>query len=108
MPLSKKRDKARKKLERAVQPSTSMSNLVQPNNRLEIARQALADAVQPRTDAPQSKSSPLETKSSSSVPLYNKRIHRTGDKVRMRSASGRLIEVVVPELDGDGNPVLEI
>lgn len=47
-------------------------------------------------------SSPLKTSLNSRVPLYNRRIHKQGDTVRM--PSGEI--VVVPELDGEGN-VLE-
>ena len=39
------------------------------------------------------------------VPLYNPSIHKPGDKVRMLSPfKNKLIEVVIPELDADGNP----
>ena len=35
-----------------------------------------------------------------SIPIYNPRVHKPGDVVRMRGS-----EVIVPELDGDGHPV---
>lgn len=38
-------------------------------------------------------------------PIYNPHIHKTGDLVRMRANNGKMIEVTVPELDGDGNPI---
>lgn len=40
------------------------------------------------------------------IPLYDRAIHKTGDKVLMRHGR-RLIETVVPELDLDGNPIEE-
>lgn len=57
------------------------------------------------SDAPQSKSRPLKEESNTGLPWYNARIHKTGDLVKMRSVTGKAIEVIVPELDGDGHPV---
>ena len=68
MPLSKKRMRERKQQDRAVKPDSFVSNLVKPNSkekRLELARQALTDAVKPKTDAPQSISSPIKEETSS-------------------------------------------
>ena len=39
------------------------------------------------------------------IPFYNPRVHKAGDRVRMKDFRGKVIEVVVPELDGDGHPV---
>ena len=49
--------------------------------------------------------SPIETVTSSKPPVYNKRIHKAGDRVRM---PGTNIVTVVPELDGEGNQVHEM
>ena len=38
------------------------------------------------------------------IPLYNASIHKPGDRVRMYQGN-RLIELVIPELDADGNPI---
>ncbi len=106
MPLSKKKDKARKRLERAIEVVQPKSNLltVQPDTlkqeKLTMLREIIANP-----DALKSKSSPLKSLSSSRVPLYNPRIHKQGDVVRMRAGNGKLIEIVVPELDAEGNPV---
>ena len=43
------------------------------------------------------------------IPLYNPAVHRAGDRVLVKPPySKRLIEMVIPELDADGNamPVL--
>ncbi|KKL63820.1 hypothetical protein LCGC14_2171250 [marine sediment metagenome] len=39
------------------------------------------------------------------APWYDRRIHKTGDLVRMQAGNGKTIEITVPELDADGNPV---
>ena len=38
------------------------------------------------------------------VPLYNASVHRAGDRVRVFDGN-RLVEMVIPELDADGQPV---
>ena len=53
--------------------------------------------------APPSTRSPLETESNSRLLLYNPRVHKTGDMVRMVGPTGKPIEIEVPELDVDGN-----
>ena len=50
----------------------------------------------------QSKSSPVKEVSSTRAPLYNRRVHKKGDVVRM---PGSNVVVVVPDLDGEGNAV---
>jgi len=57
--------------------------------------------------APQSMRSPLKEESNSRLPLYNKAIHKTGDRVRMVGPTGKLIEMTVPELDKEGNVMPE-
>jgi len=66
------------------------SNTVAPS-RLDVARQALKEAEGVLPDTPVL------------PPFYNPRVHKQGDLVRMRSGSGKYIEVTVPELDVDGN-----
>lgn len=53
--------------------------------------------------APQSKSSPLEKEGNTRIPLYSRSRSKTGDTVRM--PGGNI--VIVPERDGEGNPVYE-
>lgn len=38
------------------------------------------------------------------VPLYNPAVHRAGDRVLVYQGK-RLIEMVIPRLDADGNPI---
>ena len=40
------------------------------------------------------------------IPIYNPRIHKLGDVVR-KWVKGRYVEVTVPEIDADGNPIPE-
>lgn len=40
-----------------------------------------------------------------SIPWYVRGKHKTGDRVRMRDAAGRVQVVTVPELDAEGVPV---
>ena len=47
---------------------------------------------------------PVEAEKKALVPLYNASIHRAGDRVRVFDGN-RLVEMVVPELDADGQPV---
>ena len=56
---------------------------------------------QPIIDATGLTRSPLKSR----APLYRRGFHKKGDLVRM---PGSNIEVVVPELDGEGQPVPEI
>ncbi len=39
------------------------------------------------------------------IPWYNPLKHKTGDKVRMRDATGRVQVGTVPEVDAEGNPL---
>lgn len=40
------------------------------------------------------------------IPLYNPAIHRAGDRVLVKPGkSKKLVEVVIPEVDADGNAV---
>ncbi|KKN74708.1 hypothetical protein LCGC14_0387500 [marine sediment metagenome] len=39
------------------------------------------------------------------IPLYNPTIHKPGDRVMVKPNYGKkLVEIVIPELDDDGNP----
>ena len=104
MPLSKKRDKARKRIERAlgaVQPDSNL-NLVQPTT---PKREKIAE-LQGLIGALQSKSSPLEEELRNNIPVYNPRVHKAGDEVR-KFVNGRWKEVIVPQLDAENNTVPE-
>lgn len=120
MPLSKRKNKERMRQSRATQVQPKPVHLVQPKSKENVQPNDVTSpsVVQPNTtkqekltmlraiisnpEAPQSTASLVEPPPSSRPPLYNKRIHKQGDKVRM---PGSNIEVTVPELDGDGNPV---
>ncbi|KKM99784.1 hypothetical protein LCGC14_1144340 [marine sediment metagenome] len=156
MPLSKKRDRQRKrknsnlsKLESGSnQPTSNLTGLdnrpfqpspyfngpiagnervVQPEPKQEKLAELRARIAKP--EALKSNSSPVEIKlplynpdvykmltsdmrreyeERTVKPMYNPRIHRPGDRVRMRNAVGKLIEITVPELDGEGNAVPSI
>ncbi len=113
MPLSKAKDKLRKRAERAVkrmglfvqpkqiQEMSTLSNLninspVQPNLSKEaklakikqIGEQFISfkPTVQPNT------------------PVYNPAIHRPGDKVLVRQGK-RLVPTIIPNLDADGQAI---
>ena len=47
------------------------------------------------------------THSVNTIPLYNPRIHRTGDTVRMKDRTGHMVVVTMPELDADGNVIYD-
>ena len=47
---------------------------------------------------------PVEVKKKPIVPLYNASVHKAGDRVRVFDGH-RLVEMVIPELDADGQPV---
>ena len=40
------------------------------------------------------------------IPMYNPSVHKAGDRVMIRS-NRKLIETVIPELDGSGQPIPE-
>ena len=40
------------------------------------------------------------------VPLYNPMSHRAGDRVLVQRGK-RLVDIVIPELDADGNPIYD-
>ena len=42
----------------------------------------------------------------SNIPVYDATKHRAGDRVLV-SKGNRLVETVIPTLDGDGNPIYE-
>jgi len=107
MPLSKKRDRARKRIERASGAVQPVSNLmavqpIQPDLKAKLEKVGLKVGVDGILDATGLTRSPLKQAGNSNPPLYNKHIHKQGDRVRM---AGSNIEVIVPELDAEGNPV---
>jgi len=98
MPLSKKRDKARKRIERAL-------DIVQPNSNL--------NPVQPTGSIPGlimegNKIVGIEAKQVAQVepglPIYNPAIHKPGARVLMKTPRG-LVGVIVPEIDAEGNAI---
>ena len=105
MPLSKARmrelSQQRRDATSGDKPTTPATNLDKPN-KLELARQVLANFDKPKTDILSSNSSPLEEEST--LPLFNRNKHKKGDLVRM---PGSNIPVIVPDLDSEGNAVPE-
>ena len=86
MPLSKARNRDRMRVSRAT--------CVQPN------------PVQPTLGELRELIKGIEAKPvvQPSIPLYNPAIHKPGDSVLVQQGK-RLVETVIPELDGDGNPI---
>ena len=99
MSLSKKRNRDRMRVARATQVQPEIVQPVTPKQeKLAELRQIIANPIA-------LKSSPV--KEESKLPWYNPRIHKAGDRVRMRGPTGKLVEVTVPELDGEGNTIPE-
>ncbi len=97
MPLSKAKNRQRMKESRAT--------CVQPN---------LVEPVQPKLNALRELVKNIEAGGHALVqpnvqpnytPWYNPRVHKQGDRVRMRDRTGQVQIVTVPELDADGNPM---
>lgn len=44
--------------------------------------------------------------SDSTIPIYNPSLHKAGDRVLVRQGK-KLVEQIVPELDADGQPILD-
>jgi len=96
MPLSRKKDRERKRQSRLeskdVQPKVILPGLVIEGNKI--------IGVQPKSN--------LNTEERVNIPIYNPAIHRPGDRVRIKSQySKRLIEIVIPEMDAGGCPMPE-
>lgn len=81
-----------------------LDNPVRPSD--ETKQKKLAELRQfiANSDALRSTRSPLPRQSSGNLPLYNHLVHKAGDKVLM-DVGGVLREVVVPNLDVDGNEI---
>ena len=75
MPLSKKRDRERKRLERV---------------KIRLDKQL----------CPPQEIKPVQP----SIPLYNPSTHRAGDTVRILKGK-RQVTITIPELDGEGQPM---
>ncbi len=120
MPLSKARDRERKRLER-IQPNSNLEvqPTVQPNTENPVQpRVAERERLQKLIKGIESKAGVAQlgeqgfckpqvggsTPLISSVPLYNPSIHKAGDTVLVRQRD-RYIEIKIPELDGDGHPI---
>ncbi len=104
MPLSKARDRERKRMARSVQPNSNLTApvLVQPKPIVipgllmdgnKIVGVGHRPVVQPTSNL------------TDDVPLYDPSRHRPGDKVRIRDFAGRLKVVTIPDLDGAGQPM---
>ena len=99
MPLSRKRDKARKRIERAL-------DVVQPNSNL--------NPVQPTGSIPGLKMEGnkivgIEAKqvgqTKPNIPLYSPYEHyESGDRVLVQRGK-RMVETVIPEVDAEGNAI---
>lgn len=84
MPLSRARMRERKKRDRAVKPKQETLG-------------ALRKLIE-------SKSGFDNTNVKPELPIYNPAIHRAGDRVLVQRGK-KLIETVIPEIDGGGNPI---
>ena len=104
MPLSKSRDRERKRQAKKIQPN---SNLIIP------------PAFQPKPAKPFQPSTPripgltmvgnriigVQPKADI-IPVYNPSIHGPGDVVMMRSPySRKMIKTTIPSLDAEGQPI---
>jgi len=123
MPLSKKRDRERK---RAIAKARLDSNLeipptFQPSRPPERATEGLSghslydSTPRPGREPDREKLAALRELMTlarpkqgasvpNAVPLYNPAVHRAGDRVRVLQ-HGRMIETVIPNLDVDGQPI---
>lgn len=76
-------------------------------NRLYM-RQRRAGVEHPKIDAgiPKKIGRPMieEVKREKPLIMYNPLIHKAGDRVLVRK-EGKLVEVIVPEIDGEGNEI---
>lgn len=100
MPLSKARDRERKRLERArlVQPKSNLT--VRPSVQPKEAIKSIPGLVMRGNRILGIEEQP------SKIPLYDPMKHRAGDRVLMQSPySKRLVETTIPELDADGQPI---
>ena len=87
MPLSRQRNAERMRQARLhVQPNSMVGHVV--NSPLSVKEESAT--VQPECNL--------------KVPLYNPSIHRAGDLVIVQKGK-RFIEMVIPEIDADGNAV---
>jgi len=91
MPLSKKRDRERK---REFQPNSNLTTGKQfqpkPDKLAEL--RGLINAIHESKAIAQ----PV------TIPVYNPSIHKPGDRVRVKQY-GKWIETIIPELDADGH-----
>lgn len=99
MPLSKKRDKERKRLARleslAFQPDKTDLEAKLAKVGLKVGSNGILDAAGLTR-------SPLEKESNARVPRYNKKIHKPGDRVIKDG-----VETIVPVMDAEGNTIYE-
>ena len=80
---------------------SKLMNVKPPETKQE--KLAMLRTLMANPDALKAESSPLKEESNSRLPVYNKRIHKAGDRVIKDG-----VEVVVPLLDRDGNEIPEM
>jgi len=104
MPLSKKRDRERKRLFRLENKKIQPKSLypVQPNDmKSKLAAQGIGLDGNRILGLTSKDVQPKET-----IPIYNPAMHKAGDRVLVRPPySKKLIEVTIPEVDMDGNAI---
>lgn len=94
---------ARRAVKTPVKTPVAVLRPVKTSNKADLmTKPGLTIASTHSSQAPQSIRNPIEPGSYTRLPLYNKRIHKPGDKVRMTGPTGKLIDVTVPDLDADG------
>ncbi len=94
MPLSKKRMRERKRIDRGVKPKSNLNtvNDVKPNKDKLAELRGIINTIH-------TAQAPVQ---SVTIPVYNPSIHRPGDRVLVKQY-GKWIETIVPELDADGH-----
>ena len=88
------------RLKRSVTPP--LLHPVTPNLETKLSEAGLTVGKDGLLDLTGSIVSPLKEETNSRVPIYNRRIHKPGDRV---IKDGQ--EVIVPVLDGEGNSIPE-
>ncbi len=96
MPLSKARDRERKRLTK-FQPNSNLreASTFQPSKSKIVELQRMIRDIETK----------VVTKQSEYIPWYIRGKHKQGDVVRMRDASGKVQVITVPELDAEGQRV---
>ena len=96
MPLSKKRMRERKKQDRSNLvgfDNKVVSNLVKPKQEKLVELRKLIER------------SVVDKEPVKCVPIFDPSVHKAGDLVRMKTPRGKLVEAIVPEVDGSGQAI---